>query len=219
MSDPGFQSLSGALPSRRRLIRQGMAGLVAAGCAATQVGCGFRPVHDSSGGTTRDALPAFDIPVIEGREGQLVRNALLHRLTYDPEARYRLDVGVSMGVQGLGIQRDDEASLRRLNGNARFQVRDRTLSERISAMVGRARETGGSESRPGEEFSDVVLQGSVRLSALYNVFGDRYPSEASRRGATRDLAEGLAEAVQTRLMGYFSGRRGTGSFYGGFPRL
>lgn len=190
MSDPGSQSLSSVLSSRRRLIRQGVAGLVAAGCAATQVGCGFRPVHGSSGGTTRDALPAFDIPVIDGREGQLVRNALLHRLTYDPKARYTLDVNVSMGEQGLGIRRDDEASLKRLNGTASFEVRDRAQT-------------------------DVVLRGSVRLSALYNVFGERYPSQASRRGAARDLAEGLAEAVQTRLMGYFGGQRGTG----GFPRL
>jgi hypothetical protein len=192
-----------------------LAGLVAAGWAATQVGCGFRPVHDSSGGTTRDALPAFDIPVIGERPGQLVRNALLHRLTYDPKARYTLDVSVSMGAQGLGIQRDDEASLTRLNGVATFNVRDRTLTEQISAMIGRARESGRSDARPGEEFTDVVLEGSVRLSALYNVFGDRYPSEASRRGAARDLAEGLAEAVQARLMGYFAGRRGTGAF----PRL
>lgn len=215
MSDPGLRSLSRAGSSRRRLIRQGVAGLVAAGLAATQVGCGFRPVHDSSGGTPRDALPAFDIPVIPGREGQLVRNALLHRLTDDPKARYTLDVDVSIGGQGLGIQRDDEASLQRLNGTARFMVRDRTLTERLSALVARANETGGSTGRPTEELSDVVLEGSVRLSALYNVFGERFPSEASRRGATRDLAEGLAEAVQIRLMGYFSGRRGAGAF----PRL
>lgn len=187
-------------PTRRRVFGWGVLALAAPGLAGALGGCGFRPVHAGPRGTTRDPLPAFDIPIIEEREGQLLRNALLDRLTFDPKAAYVLEVDLSVGVQGLGIQRDDEASLRRLNGVAKFVLWDRARprGDQVDA-----------EGRPG------LLTGSVRLSALYNVFGERFPSQASQRGATRDLAEGLADGIHARLMGYFSRGRGVGVF----PRL
>ncbi len=180
---------------RPTIGRRALLGLSLGALAAPLAGCGFQPAYAPRGrGAT--PLPPLDIPPIEGRVGQLVRNALIDRFTVDRDARYKLEVSVSVNEQGLGIDRDDDASLTRLEGRARFVVIDRT------------RRGGGEVLRPDALSTrpvSHVLEGTVRRAVTFNTFDTGYATTSSVRGASRDVARLLADDLETRLLAYFRG--------------
>jgi len=181
---------------RPRLGRRAMIGLGLGAIALPLSGCGFRPAYAPRGrGAT--PLPPMDIPPIEGREGQLVRNALIDRFRVDRDAQYQLDVTVSLKSQGLGIDRDDEASLTRLEGLARFVLIDRSLLDR-----GEVLEPDALSTRPVSQ----VLHGTVRRAVTFNTFDTGFATTSSERAAARDIARLLADDLETRLLGFFRGQ-------------
>ncbi len=142
--------------------------------------CGFRPVY-GGGAPVRADMAAVEIALIADRPGQLLRNALLDRLSPKGAAqspRHVLVVELSESKQNLAIRRDDSATRANLILTAHFSLRERQSSE-------------------------VVLEGSSRSFNSYNIstyeFATLTAETDARRRATRELADDIA----THLALYF----------------
>jgi LPS-assembly lipoprotein len=99
--------------------------LTAAGLAA----CGFEPLLGRAGDSSDaiEELAAIRIEPIPDRSGQVLRNALLDRLTpqgHDPGARYVLRIRVSEPRQTILLRRDDVISRSSYSAQATFDLRD-----------------------------------------------------------------------------------------------
>jgi hypothetical protein len=148
-------------------------------------GCGFRPIY-SAGSAASPAeaeaaqdLAATRVPVIPDRFGQLLRRALVQRLsgrTNAPvPARWELLVGPGLAGEAVGIQRDGVAT------------RVRTIATANWTLV---------RLTPRE----VVANGFERTIDAFNIEGSQFfAADASREAMERRLAEQLAEELVVRL--------------------
>ncbi|MQX35624.1 LPS assembly lipoprotein LptE [Roseospira navarrensis] len=163
--------------------------VLAAGPLLALAGCGFRPVYGTRG-RGGPQLPSVAVGPISERVGQLLRNALLHRLQTGPNPRYELQVTVTVTTGNLGIRRDDEATLANLNARANWSLAAR-------------REDG----RPLG-----VADGSTRSSAVYNVLDNQYATDRNRAKTEADMAQILAADIEMQVVAYFA-KRGSGGRY------
>lgn len=94
--------------------RRGLLGAVLAS-GTLVAGCGFRPLYapvtatDGSVSDIRDELAAVRVGPLLERNGQLLRRSLQRRLEGSQPgtpARYLLTVGIDIGAEGIGYQRD-----------------------------------------------------------------------------------------------------------------
>jgi LPS-assembly lipoprotein len=169
----------------RRGVLRGAAALLALGAGAVVGGCGFRPIYSAaSPATPADAEVAADlaatrVPVIPNRFGQLLRRALVQRLSGGTNgaatARWELLVGPGIAGEAVGIQRDGSAT------------RVRNIATANWTLVRLA---------PRE----VVANGFERAIDAFNIEGSQFfAADASRDAMERRLAEQLAEEVVVRL--------------------
>ncbi len=91
--------------------------------------CGLQPLYSGgSGGAVAGGLGAVTVPVIPGRAGWLMHNALVDRLgTGDGAvsgARYRLDVRLDDRLEGLGLLSNNTVGRERRSLRARYQLVD-----------------------------------------------------------------------------------------------
>ncbi|TAN59180.1 MAG: hypothetical protein EPN26_00405, partial [Rhodospirillales bacterium] len=146
-------------------------------------GCGFHPLHATDGkrSPTVPELASVKVLSIADRSGQLVRNALLDRLTPkgEPEKpRYILKVTLNEGRQGLGILKDETASRANYLLSAGFVLYE---------AKGR-----------------VVYSGSANSQASFNILDEHYASTSSEKNARDRTAVEVAEAIHVQLSAYFS---------------
>jgi LPS-assembly lipoprotein len=98
-------------------------------CAAGLSGCGFEPLLGRAGDSADaiEQLSAIRIESIPDRSGQVLRNALLDRLTPQgqvPGARYVLRIRLSEPRQAILLRRDDVISRSSYSAQATFDLRD-----------------------------------------------------------------------------------------------
>ncbi len=157
--------------------------LVLAALLVLLAGCGFHPMHATDGkrSPTVPELSDTKILLIADRSGQLVRNALLDRLTPkgEPEKpRYILRVTLNEGRQGLGILKDETASRANYLLSAGFVLY--------------------------EAKGKVLYSGSAGSQASFNILDEHYASTASEKNARDRTAIDVAEAIYVQLSAYFS---------------
>jgi LPS-assembly lipoprotein len=152
--------------------------LALAALAAPLAGCGLRPVYAGGAeGTVAQGLAAVEVPPIQGREGWLVRNALVDRLGQsgvETAPRYRLDVVLDDDLEAFGLLTDDTTGRERRILRARFQLIDMT--------------TGG-----------ILIDASAGSDAGIDVVGSEYATIAAEETALENLAKQVADRIVTRL--------------------
>ncbi len=148
-------------------------------------GCGFHPMYgqraDSVAGAAGPELAAIRIAAIADRKGQILRNALLERLNPRGEPdkpRYVLTVTVSESMTGLGVQRNNTASLGEMTVSATYQLRTFLTAA-------------------------PVASGSATSVVSVDYLGARYGSVAIERDAEDrvliDIADDLRNQLAARL--------------------
>jgi LPS-assembly lipoprotein len=157
-------------------------------CACAMLGaCTFRPLlHARDDESVRGELEAISITGLDGRLGQLVRNALLDDLnptSVEVPSRYILDVDLQRSAQALGIQLDNVITRFNLELTARFQLLDSSSGE-------------------------VLYQSHVQRIASYNVSSAPYATLAAEVDAERRIAREVGDNIGTQLAVHFA-RQGT----------
>jgi len=154
--------------------------LVAAGVAALSSGCGFHPLYGQRSSAApagiADQMAAIRISGIQDREGQMLRNALIDRLTPRGEPStpaYILDVRLSESMTGLGQQKNSYASLGEMNVAASFSLL----------------------SRDGRNGFSSAAHSVVSV----NFLGPRYASVAVERDATERAIADVADSIRDQV--------------------
>lgn len=142
----------------------------------TLSGCGLHPLYaDGSHGVAANALSNISIGPIAGREGWLVRTALIDRIgEQGSAARYRLDVKLDDRIEGLGLRSDATTTRERRTLRARYQLVD-TIENRILVDA-----TAGS---------DIGI----------DIVNSEYATVAAEQTAIERLAERVADQIVTRI--------------------
>lgn len=145
--------------------------------------CTFRPLlHATNDQGVRAELEAIRIVDLDGRLGQLVRNALLDELNpsgVDVPSRYILEVDLERSAESLGIQLDNVITRFNLELTARFELID---------------------PKDGE----VLYEAQVRRIASYNVSRQPYATLAAEVDAERRVAKEVGNNIQTLLAVHFA---------------
>jgi LPS-assembly lipoprotein len=145
--------------------------------------CGLKPMY--AGGASSpvaQGLAAIDVAPIEGRDGWLVRNALVDRLGVaragNTTARYRLDVRLDDRLDALGVLSDDTTSRERRTLRARYQLVD------IASGA-------------------VMFDASAGSDAGIDVVSSEYAVIAAEQTALENLSREVADRIVTALSQQF----------------
>jgi LPS-assembly lipoprotein len=140
-------------------------------------GCGLQPMYAGGGdGAVARALADVAVPVIEGQQGWLVRNALVDRLgtAAESSARYRLDVRLDDRLEGLGLLGNDTIARERRTLRARYQL--------VDAQDGK-----------------ILLDATAGSDAGIDVVGSEYATIAAEQTALENLARVVADQIVTKV--------------------
>lgn len=140
--------------------------------------CGFEPLLGRGGGNfdAPKELAAIRIEPIPERSGQVLRNALLDRLTPQgqaPGARYVLRVRLQEPRQALLLRRDDIISRSSYSGQASFEVRD---------AQGRR-----------------LFSGSSAFTTDFEIASSEFATFASRENARDRVMELIADDIRNQI--------------------
>ncbi|MGE5503326.1 MAG: LPS assembly lipoprotein LptE [Actinomycetota bacterium] len=165
--------------------------MLAAVLALGPAGCGFRPLYGQAGTNAQSSglradLSAVRIKPIADREGQMLRNGLLTRLTPQGEpadARYELAVVLMSSESGQGYRKDALATLGQLRVDAIY-----TLTELNSENP---RSFGSRQS----------------TTAYFDYIGPRYATVAMERDAWQRAIDDLADHIANNVSMVLSGKQ------------
>lgn len=171
-------------PARRTLTPAALLGL-----ALLLGACGFQPLYGTGtapvgsaaeGMAVPAALASIEVATIPDRSGQILRTALVERLSPAGRPRdpaYRLSIGLSTSTVGLGISRDDVATRANLRATASYSL---------------VRKADGEE----------VTRGSLTTIASYNILADPFVTITAERDAEERALLRLADNLRTQLSLY-----------------
>lgn len=146
--------------------------------------CTFHPLYKvEDRGAVFEDLSKIKINTIEGRLGQMMRNALLKRITPKgqvKESSYTLTVALSFSDRDLGIAKDATSTQSEVTLVATYVLKD---------------------CRTGE----VLYQGKESESSDYDVLTTSYYSNlVSKENAKEGLVEWVANLIELSLADYFT---------------
>jgi LPS-assembly lipoprotein len=164
-------------------LRRSRRSVLFGGCL-TLGACTIRPLllETADDQNVRQELEATKIVGLDGRLGQLVRNALLDELSptgIEAPTRYILQIDLRRSAQSLGIQLDDVITRFNLTLTARFEL--------VDPKDGR-----------------VLYEDQVRRIASYNVTEQPYATLAAEVDAERRVAQEVGSNIRTVLAVYFA---------------
>lgn len=163
---------------------------LALAAAALLWGCGLRPVYaGGASGPVAQGMAAIEVPPISGREGWLVRNALVDRLSRSgarAAPRYRLDVVLDQQLEGLGLLTDDTIGRERLTLRARYQLVD--LASGL-----------------------VVVDATAAADAGIDVVSSEFATIAAEQTAMENLSQMMANQIELRLTRALRAEAGNGA--------
>ena len=140
-------------------------------------GCGLKPMYaGGSNAALAQGLAAVEVAPIPGRDGWLVRNALVDRFSVAGAAapQYRLDVRLDDSLEGLGVLNDDTISRERRILRSRYQLVDLTSGE-------------------------ILLDATAGSDAGVDVVSSEYATIAAEQTALELLAKDVAERMVRRV--------------------
>lgn len=144
----------------------------------TLSGCGLRPVYaGGASGVVAQGLSQVEVAPIQGREGWLVRNALLDRLGQQQAGgspRYRLDILLDDQLEGLGLLTDDTIGRERRTLRARYQLVD------VSSGA-------------------ILLDATAGSDAGIDVVSSEFATIAAEQTALENLAQQVADRIVQQL--------------------
>jgi LPS-assembly lipoprotein len=132
-------------------------------------------------GAVAQGLASVDVSSIEGKNGWLMHNALVDRLSAGGSggaARYRLDVRLDDKLEGSAILSDDTVSRERRTLRARYQLVDNASGTIVLDA------TAGSD-----EGIDVVSSEYATIAA----------EQTALENLTREVADRIVTSVSLRL--------------------
>lgn len=146
--------------------------------------CGLQPMYAGGGsGAVAQGLGMTDVSPIEGKNGWLMRNALVDRLGAAGShgaPRYRLDVRLEDRLEGFAVLSDDTVSRERRTLRARYQLVDLASGA-------------------------IVLDATAGSDAGIDVVSSEYATIAAEQTAlenlTREVADRIVTSVALRLRG------------------
>ena len=141
-------------------------------------GCGLHPLYASGGhGPIANALGEVEVAPIAGKNGWLVRNALIDRLaaTTKGTPRYRLEVELDDQILGFGVRSDNTVTRERRTLRARYRLVDN--------------EAGGQ----------VLLDATAGSDAGIDVVTSEYAVIAAEQTAVERLSGDVADQIVARL--------------------
>lgn len=145
--------------------------------------CNLRPMmHSVEDDSVRSQLEATRIVGLDGRLGQLVRNALLDQLNpagVEAPSDYILSIRLQRNAQALGIQSNNVITRFNLRLTARFALTD---------------------AKSGRE----LYQSQVQRIASYNVGRQPYATLSAEQDAERRVAREVADNIGTLLAVHFA---------------
>ncbi|MGB3378228.1 LPS assembly lipoprotein LptE [Allopontixanthobacter sediminis] len=159
------------------MIRRAALLLALVPLAALLGSCGLKPMYaGGSDGVVARGLSGIEVPVIQGRAGWLMRNALRDRLgaSGDGPARYRLDVRLDDRLEGLGVLGDDTIGRERRTLRARYQLVDIASGE-------------------------ILLDATAGSDAGIDVVSSEYATIAAEQTALENLSLEVADRIVTQL--------------------
>lgn len=140
--------------------------------------CGLRPIYAGGAqGAVAQGLAAVEVAPIAGREGWLVRNALVDRLGQsgaDVTSRYRLEILLDDQLEGLGLLTDDTIGRERRTLRARYQLVDLASGA-------------------------IMVDATAGSDAGIDVVSSEYATIAAEERALENLAQQVADRIVTRL--------------------
>jgi LPS-assembly lipoprotein len=140
--------------------------------------CGLKPMYaGGASGTVAQGLAGIEVSPIEGKNGWLMRNALIDRLGAKPaggSARYRLDVRLDDKLEGLGLLSDDTIARERRTLRARYQLVDLATGE-------------------------IVLDATAGSDAGIDVVSSEYATIAAENTALENLTKQVADRIVSRI--------------------
>lgn len=141
--------------------------------------CGFEPMYGTRGthSVSRAELAAVQVDLIQDREGQMLRNALLDRFQpagAAPKPLYRLSIGLRTQRIGLAIRPDETGTRADLVMSAEYIVRDFAT---------------GAE----------LFRGRSRSITGYNILDSEFATTSSEADAIRRAVSDLSEQIATRV--------------------
>jgi LPS-assembly lipoprotein len=131
-------------------------------------------------------MAAIKIASIEDRNGQLLHNELLDRLTPSGQparSQYVLRVKATESASSLGIRKDATASRANLLAVATYTL---------------------------EENGKILTTGTANSSVSYDVLDAKFATTVAEANASKRAAQELAEAIATHVASFFSCRRQPG---------
>ena len=142
-------------------------------------GCGLHPLYaGGSTGVVARGLAAVEVAPIEGRNGWLMRNALVDRLgaanVHGGTPRYRLDVRLDDRIEGFALLSDDTVGRERRTLRARYQLVDTASGA-------------------------VLLDASAGSDAGIDVVSSEYATIAAEQTALENLSRDVADRIVTSL--------------------
>lgn len=142
-------------------------------------GCGLSPMYAGGGnGAVAQGLASVDVAAIEGKNGWLVRNALVDRLGaargQAGTARYRLDVRLDDTLEGLALLSNDTIGRERRTLRARYQLVDLVSGE-------------------------IVLDATAASDAGIDVVSSEYATIAAENTALENLSRDVADRIVTNV--------------------
>jgi LPS-assembly lipoprotein len=153
-------------------------------------GCGFRPMYGTASNEPMvgDDLASISIDPIADRQGQLLHNALLTRLTPKGETqrpRYRLHVLLTMWESQQVIRSDATASRAADVYTASYNLVERDAK--------------GSET--------VIAYGVVQRTLSYDFLTQHYADISAAEDIRSRAAEVIADEIRNEVAAYFIRRR------------
>jgi LPS-assembly lipoprotein len=147
--------------------------------APALTGCGLHPLYAGGGnGAVARGLASVEVAPIEGRNGWLMRNALVDRLgaANAPAggARYRLDVRLDDRIEGFALLANDNVARERRTLRARYQLVDTATGT-------------------------IVLDQSAGSDSGIDVVSSEYATIAAEQTALENLSRDVANRIVTSL--------------------
>jgi LPS-assembly lipoprotein len=141
--------------------------------------CGLTPMYAGGGsGTVAQGMASIDVPAIEGKNGWLVRNALVDRLhsagSSGEAPKYRLDVRLDDKLEGLALLSDDTIARERRTLRARYQLVDLASGE-------------------------IVIDATAGSDAGIDIVSSEYATIAAEQTALENLSRVVADRIVTNL--------------------
>ncbi|MGE5539746.1 MAG: LPS assembly lipoprotein LptE [Gemmatimonas sp.] len=152
-------------------------------------GCGYHPLYGTrADSASADELASIYVGPVPNREGQILRNYLIERLSENAQPgnpTHTLQIALSIQATGVALSRDNTTSRTNITAIANF-----VLSEPAT-------------NRP-------VLKGVVRATSSYDVMQSDYATLVSREDAVNRTLREVSDEMRTRLAVYFTDRKTRG---------